>query len=216
MKVFLRFGNMLVLALIILLAIISFYHTGLFGKIFNKSYVSLITKSDIDYDNDDIDDYSDILEGAKKFIDKKPRYKSAYYDGGYPTDDNYVCTDIIWFALKNAGYDFKKLIDEDISNNKKEYDEDVGDKNIDFRRVRNINVFLERNTMSLSVSSIDTFNPGDIVVYKDHIAIVSDRKNSKGINYILHHDGYHDYEDDGLFRKDIIGHYRWRLKDGSK
>lgn len=204
------------LALIILLAIISFYHTGLFGKIFNKSYVSLITKSDIDYDNDDIDDYSDILEGAKKFIDKKPRYKSAYYDGGYPTDDNYVCTDIIWFALKNAGYDFKKLIDEDISNNKKEYDEDVGDKNIDFRRVRNINVFLERNTMSLSVSSIDTFNPGDIVVYKDHIAIVSDRKNSKGINYILHHDGYHDYEDDGLFRKDIIGHYRWRLKDGSK
>lgn len=204
------------LALIILLAIISFYHTGLFGKIFNKSYVSLITKSDIDYDNDDIDDYSDILEGAKKFIDKKPRYKSAYYDGGYPTDDNYVCTDIIWFALKNAGYDFKKLIDEDISNNKKEYDEDVGDKNIDFRRVRNINVFLERNTISLSVSSIDTFNPGDIVVYKDHIAIVSDRKNSKGINYILHHDGYHDYEDDGLFRKDIIGHYRWRLKDGSK
>ena len=204
------------LALIILLAIISFYHTGLFGKIFNKSYVSLITKSDIDYDNDDIDDYSDILEGAKKFIDKKPRYKSAYYDGGYPTDDNYVCTDIIWFALKNAGYDFKKLIDEDISNNKKEYDGDVGDKNIDFRRVRNINVFLERNTMSLSVSSIDTFNPGDIVVYKDHIAIVSDRKNSKGINYILHHDGYHDYEDDGLFRKDIIGHYRWRLKDGSK
>lgn len=204
------------LALIILLTIISFYHTGLFGKIFNKSYVSLITKSDIDYDNDDIDDYSDILEGAKKFIDKKPRYKSAYYDGGYPTDDNYVCTDIIWFALKNAGYDFKKLIDEDISNNKKEYDEDVGDKNIDFRRVRNINVFLERNTMSLSVSSIDTFNPGDIVVYKDHIAIVSDRKNSKGINYILHHDGYHDYEDDGLFRKDVIGHYRWRLKDGSK
>lgn len=204
------------LALIILLAIVSFYHTGLFGKIFNKSYVSLITKSDIDYDNDGIDDYSDILEGAKKFIDKKPRYKSAYYDGGYPTDDNYVCTDIIWFALKNAGYDFKKLIDEDISNNKKEYDEDVGDKNIDFRRVRNINVFLERNTMSLSVSSIDTFNPGDIVVYKDHIAIVSDRKNSKGINYILHHDGYHDYEDDGLFRKDIIGHYRWRLKDGSK
>ncbi len=204
------------LALIILLAIVSFYHTGLFGKIFNKSYVSLITKSDIDYDNDDIDDYSDILEGAKKFIDKKPRYKSAYYDGGYPTDDNYVCTDIIWFALKNAGYDFKKLIDEDISNNKKEYDEDVGDKNIDFRRVRNINVFLERNTMSLSVSSIDTFNPGDIVVYKDHIAIVSDRKNSKGINYILHHDGYHDYEDNGLFRKDIIGHYRWRLKDGSK
>ena len=204
------------LALIILLAIVSFYHTGIFGKIFNKSYVSLITKSDIDYDNDDIDDYSDILEGAKKFIDKKPRYKSAYYDGGYPTDDNYVCTDIIWFALKNAGYDFKKLIDEDISNNKKEYDEDVGDKNIDFRRVRNINVFLERNTMSLSVSSIDTFNPGDIVVYKDHIAIVSDRKNSKGINYILHHDGYHDYEDNGLFRKDIIGHYRWRLKDGSK
>lgn len=68
-------------------------------------------------------------------------------------------------CVKNAGYDFKTLIDEDIKNNKEEYDEDVGDENIDFRRVRNIKVYLDRNVLKLPNDS--DFNPGDIVVYKN-------------------------------------------------
>ena len=36
------------------------------------------------------------------------------------------------------------------------------------------------------------------------------------INYIIHHDGVHAYLDNGLFRKEIIGHYRWRLNNGIK
>ena len=98
--------------------------------------------------------------------------------------------------------------------NKDEYDEDVGDTNIDFRRVRNIKVYLDRNALKLANDS--DFNPGDIVVYKKHIAIVSDRVNSKNENYILHQHMYQAYEYDGLFKNEILGHYRWRLNDGKK
>ena len=211
MKFFLRFGNFFVLGLIILLAVISFYKTGYFEKIFDKTSKDEIIKSDIDKDNDGIDDYTDIFEGAKKFIKSKPKYKSKYYDGGYPTDEYRVCTDLIWYSLDNAGYDFKALIDEDIKNNTDEYDIDKIDQNIDFRRVRNILVYLNRFTKVLPVD--DEFNPGDIVVYKNHIAIVSDKVNKKGINYIIHQHAYYNYEDDGLFRDKIIGHFRWELGD---
>lgn len=214
MKLFLRFGNYLVLFLILILTVISFYKTGLYDKIFKKSSTIEIIKSDIDKDNDGIDDYSDILEGAKKFIKSEPKYKSKYYNGGYPTDEYRVCTDLIWYALNNAGYDFKTLIDEDIKKNKEAYDSDVGDTNIDFRRVRNIKVYLDRNVRSLSLYK--DFNPGDIVVYKNHIAIVSDKVNKRKENYIIHQHAFYNYEDDGLFRDEIIGHYRWEFKDGNK
>ena len=214
MKLFLRFGNYLVLFLILILTVISFYKTGLYDKIFKKSSTIEIIKSDIDKDNDGIDDYSDILEGAKKFIKSEPKYKSKYYNGGYPTDEYRVCTDLIWYALDNAGYDFKTLIDEDIKTNKDAYDSDVGDTNIDFRRVRNIKVYLDRNVRSLSLYK--DFNPGDIIVYKNHIAIVSDKVNKRKENYIIHQHAFYNYEDDGLFRDEIIGHYRWEIKDGNK
>lgn len=214
MRLFLRFGNYLVLFLILILTVISFYKTGLYDKIFKKSSTIEIIKSDIDKDNDGIDDYSDILEGAKKFIKSEPKYKSKYYNGGYPTDEYRVCTDLIWYALDNAGYDFKTLIDEDIKTNKDAYDSDVGDTNIDFRRVRNIKVYLDRNVRSLSLYK--DFNPGDIVVYKNHIAIVSDKVNKRKENYIIHQHAFYNYEDDGLFRDEIIGHYRWEIKDGNK
>ena len=74
--------------------------------------------SKTDYDNDEIDDYTDILQGAKIEAEDKPTYKSAYYSGGYPPDNEGVCTDVIWRALKNAGYSLKDMVDEDI---KKKY-----------------------------------------------------------------------------------------------
>ena len=213
MKVFLNFGHILVLILIIILAIISLYQTDALSNIFDSKSEAAILKSDIDYDKDGVDDYTDILNGALEFVAKKPKYKSAYYNGGYPTDGNYVCTDVFWYALKSAGYDFKTLIDTDIKENKDSYDADTGDTNIDFRRVRNIKVYLDRYMTKLDTDDISTYNPGDIVVYDNHIAIVGDTKNKKGENYIIHHDGIHKYNDNGLFRKKVIGHYRWQYKN---
>ena len=37
-----------------------------------------------------------------------PKYKSAYYAGGYPDDDYYVCTDLIWYALGKPDMTLKK------------------------------------------------------------------------------------------------------------
>lgn len=214
MKLFLRFGNVIVLVLILILAFIGVRESGILSKAYNSNDFDLENlKSDIDYDFDGIDDYTDILNGAKKFIAMKPKYKSVYYDGGYP-GEYYVCTDLIWYALNEAGYDFKSMIDKDIKENQDDYDIDVIDSNIDFRRVRNIKVFLDKYTESLTTDgeNYKEFQPGDIVVYKDHIALVSDKRNKSGISYIIHHDGYHKYEEDGLLRKTIIGHYRWVLE----
>lgn len=199
---------------VILVALLYFFNTIPHKQYSNSDFNIETYISSVDKDNDGIDDQTDILNNVRTYIAKKPKYKSKYYDGGYPTDEYRVCTDIIWYALKNAGYDFKTLIDEDIKNNKDEYDEDVGDTNIDFRRVRNIKVYLDRNALKLANDS--DFNPGDIVVYKKHIAIVSDKVNSKNENYILHQHMYQAYEYDGLFKNEILGHYRWRLNDGKK
>lgn len=213
MKLVLKFGQYIVLVLFLLLAIIAFKEKDFFSE--KNVKTAEIIKSDIDYDGDGIDDYTDILNGAKEFVSNKPKYKSKYYDGGYPLDGYYVCTDVIWYALKEAGYDFKSMIDLDIKENQSDYDIDVIDSNIDFRRVKNIKVFLDKYTLSLTTDGeeSDEFNPGDIIVYKNHIAVVGDKLNKNNIYYIIHHDGVHNYIDNGLMRKTIIGHYRFILNE---
>ena len=215
MKNFLRFGHILVLFLVLLLVIIALDEFGYLPKISygDEDFTIDFQESLVDYDNDGVDDYTDILNGAKEFVAMKPKYKSNYYAGGYPDDGYYVCTDLIWYALEEAGYNFKEMLDEDIQENQSDYDIDIIDSNIDFRRVHNIRVFLEKYTESLTLDANDYTNwqGGDIVVYEDHIGIVSDKRNSEGISYIIHHDGHHNYEEDGLTRKKIVGHYRFNL-----
>jgi hypothetical protein len=58
--------------------------------------------SEVDYNDNGIDDYTDILLGAKLDAENCPTYNGAYYGGGYPPDDIGVCTDVVWRAFKNA------------------------------------------------------------------------------------------------------------------
>ena len=173
-----------------------------------KTYVS-----NIDKDNDGIDDQTDILINTRKYIITKPKYKSKYYGTGYP-DDNYgVCTDVVAFALKDAGYDLRELVNNHVKENRNLYDIDVVDKNIDFRRVLNLKTYFDYNAISLTtdVKRIEEWQGGDIVVFKKHIGIVSDKRNRKGINFVIHHANPYQryYEEDILDnRDDIIGHYR--------
>lgn len=183
-----------------------------------KDFGIEIIKSEIDFDNDGIDDYSDILEGAKKEADKKIKYKSAYYEGGYPPDGEGVATDLIWRSLKNAGYDLKSLIDEDIKNNIDKYPhlEGKSDTNIDFRRVANLKVFFERHCLVLTNDpyEIDKWMPGDIVAFgSNHIGIISDYRNKDGIAYLISLSSDSKMEDDNLIewynKRGITGHYRF-------
>lgn len=182
-------------------------------KYTNEDFNIKTYASNIDKDNDGIDDQTDILINTRKYIITKPKYKSKYYGTGYP-DDNYgVCTDVVAFALKDAGYDLRELVNNHVKENRDLYNIDVVDKNIDFRRVLNLKTYFDYNAISLTtdVKRIEEWQGGDIVVFKRHIGIVSDKRNHKGINFVIHHANPYQryYEEDILEnRDDIIGHYR--------
>lgn len=182
-----------------------------------------IIKSEFDYDDDGIDDYSDVLLGAQKERDKNPIYVSKYYDGGYPPENEGVCTDVIWRALLEAGYNLKDMMVYDITKDQEgdtgHYDIEYRDDNIDFRRVGNQEVFLERYTESLTTNiyDIEEFMPGDIVVfdYGAHIAIISDKRNENGIPYLIQNrdETQEEKEEDRLEKTEmsVTGHYRMTL-----
>lgn len=182
-------------------------------KYTNQDFDIKTYKSAIDKDNDGIDDQTDILQNTRKYIAKKPKYKSKYYETGYPNDNYGVCTDVVAFALLEAGYDLKELVNEDIKKNKELYNIDIIDKNIDFRRVKNLQVYFKNNAISLTtdINDITAWQGGDIVIFKKHIGIVSDKRNKKGISFIIHHANPFQlyYEEDVLEKyTDIVGHYR--------
>lgn len=178
-----------------------------------SSTVYPFTASECDADGDGLDDYTDILEGAREYIATDPVYKSEYYEGGYPDDGCGVCTDVIWQAFDSAGYDLKQLVDEDVRQALEEYDIDRADPNIDFRRVKNLRVFFDRNAESLTTSldEPEQWQGGDIVVFSQHIGIVSDRRNAQGIPYLIHHATRvrGAVEADDMKKFTVVGHYRW-------
>lgn len=169
--------------------------------------------SSVDKDNDGTDDQMDILNNALAYVQTRPVYKSKYYETGYPDDRYGVCTDVVGYALRKSGYDLRELVDEDIRKNPEDYDVDKPDKNIDFRRVKNLKIYFEHIAISLTtdVNDIEQWQGGDIVVFKNHIGVISDRRNVEGVPYVIHHnDPYQkNYEEDILqCRKDIVGHFR--------
>ena len=169
--------------------------------------------SSVDKDNDGIDDQTDMLGNVKEYISKNPKYKSKYYDTGYPNDEYGVCTDVVAFGMLGAGYDLMELVNEDILKNPKKYNLENIDKNIDFRRVRNLKIYLDNNAISLTtdINQIEKWQGGDIIVFEKHIGVISDKRNKNGIPYVIHHANPYqlNYEEDFLeYRNDIVGHYR--------
>ena len=168
--------------------------------------------SEMDKDQDGIDDQTDILNNAKNYIATKPKYKSKYYATGYPDDEYGVCTDVVAFSLLNAGYDIKELLNKDVLEKQEKYNISIIDKNIDFRRVNNLLVYLKRNSITLTndINDINNWQGGDIVVFPYHIGIVSDKRNKKGISLVIHHASTWQlhYEEDILEKQTIVGHFR--------
>lgn len=192
-----------------------FFGTSM-GKYYTAEDFGIQTiHSSVDFNNNGIDDYTDILLGARADAKNRPRYDGAYHAGGYPPDNIGVCTDVVWRAFKNAGYSLKDMVDADIEENIDLYPRVDGkrDSNIDFRRVPNLMVFFERKAISLPLDTNDIgdWQPGDIVTFNNnHIAIVSDRRNSDGVPLIIHNAGQRNREDDRLRSwGGISGHFRF-------
>ncbi|AGA69170.1 hypothetical protein Desdi_1681 [Desulfitobacterium dichloroeliminans LMG P-21439] len=177
----------------------------------------------VDIDLDGINDLKDIVKGAKDEVSRRPRYRDNYYAGGYPPRNEGVCTDVIWRAFKDAGYDLKENVDEDIQQNISLYPrvDGVREPNIDFRRVQNLFVYFQRYGQALTtkvipgdVDNLTEWQPGDIVTFGDpyeHIAIISDRRRPDGVPYLLHNGGPVASEEDRLlsWQSPITGHFRF-------
>ena len=190
---------------------------------FTNSDFGIVTLTSIyDYDNDGVDDYTDILNGAKKYAKFNPKYVSKYYAGGYPpVEEEGVCTDLIWYALLEAGYDLKDMIildiKEDQENGSEKYGIKYRDDNIDFRRVGQQRVFFESyaEVLPTSLEKLETFQPGDIVTFdgSEHIAMISDKRNKNGIPYLIQNSDEEqtEKEEDVLEETPmkITGHYRF-------
>ena len=168
-------------------------------------------------------DFSLFVSQARAQIGVTTVYDPSYVQLSYPDGDiareRGVCTDVVIRALRDtADVDLQQLVHEDMNRNFARYPTIWGltrtDKNIDHRRVPNLEVFFERKGFSQPVrDKADAYQSGDIVTWRlpgnlPHIGIVSDKAASDGTPLVIHNIGAGTQEENVLFRFKIIGHYR--------
>ena len=178
--------------------------------------------SSVDYNGNGVDDYTDILHGAQADSTAAPVYDAGYYQGGYPPDGRGACTDVVWRAFREAGYDLKAMVDADVAADPAFYKQAAPnpDPNIDFRRTGVLDVFFAKYGQALTTDTKDygAWQAGDIVVFEQnrHIGVISDKRDESGTAFVNHNMGQPDRENDYLAFPDhmtVTGHYRW---DASK
>jgi len=150
-----------------------------------------------------------------------PSYVGLSYPGGDVARERGVCTDVIIRAYRDAfAVDLQVLVHEDMKANFSAYPTIWGhtgtDRNIDHRRVPNLETFLTREGAALPVTdNPEDYRPGDLVTQRlpgnlPHIAIVSDRHApGTDIPLMLHNVGRGAREENILLRWPIHGHFRF-------
>lgn len=154
-------------------------------------------------------------------VNYDPDYTVLPYPGGDVPMERGVCTDVVIRALRELGLDLQKAVHEDMRSNFAAYPKLWGlkrpDRNIDHRRVPNLQTYFHRRGWELPVTDKPKdYRPGDIVTCRIdaalfHIMIVSDRKASDGSPCIIHNIGAGTQEEEGLFFFPLTGHYRIKL-----
>ncbi len=164
-----------------------------------------------------------LVQAARSQIGVTTSYDGSYVALDYPGGDiplkRGVCTDVVIRALRKMGADLQKLVHVDMRANFPKYPKRWGlkrpDKNIDHRRVPNLQTFMKRRGLSLPVTkTASDYRAGDFMTCLvsgnlPHIVIVSDKKNDRGEPLIIHNIGSGTVEESGLFTYEITGHYRW-------
>lgn len=166
---------------------------------------------------------SRLTEAAREQVGVTVTYDPAYvaleFPGGDLPRDRGVCTDVVIRALRDGwGIDLQLAVNRDMKAEFAAYPALWGlsrpDRNIDHRRVPNLQVLLARVGAELPLEDAPTaWLPGDIVTWTlpgglPHIGIVSDRRTADGTPLILHNIGAGAQEEDILFAYPITGHYR--------
>jgi uncharacterized protein len=148
-----------------------------------------------------------------------PAYVALAFPGGDLERERGVCTDVVIRALRDAWQvDLQLALNRDMKANFAAYPANWGltttDRNIDHRRVPNLQAFLQRMGADLPISSDPgAFLPGDVVTWMlpgnlPHIGILSDQTGDSGAPMVLHNIGRGAQEEDRLFDFPITGHYR--------
>jgi uncharacterized protein YijF (DUF1287 family) len=155
-----------------------------------------------------------------------PAYTRLAYPGGDVPLERGVCSDVVIRALRRLGVDLQPLVHEDMRANFARYPSNWGlrrpDRNIDHRRVPNLQTYLARRGFALPISArAADYAPGDIVAYTlpgglPHIGIVAAQREAGGAQPLLVHNiGAGAQLEDVLFAWQIVGHYRWKSGEGA-
>jgi uncharacterized protein YijF (DUF1287 family) len=175
----------------------------------------------------------DIVAAAIDQTQQKVRYDGSYFSIAYPNGDvpaNVgVCSDVVIRAYRKLGVDLQVLVHEDMAKNfalypsKKLWGLHSTDRNIDHRRVPNLQVFFSRHGKVLAVTDkAQDYAAGDIVTWMlpgnlPHIGIVTD-KTARGSEspLIVHNIGAGPKLEDMIFAYKITGHYRYHPNTSAK
>lgn len=163
------------------------------------------------------DTFADRLVEAALFrTTQTVRYDPAYvvldYPGGDVPADTGVCTDVVVRSYRALGIDLQPLVHEDMKASFSAYPKLWGltrpDKNIDHRRVPNLETFFKRHGGKVTEEDA-AFLPGDLVTWDLngnglwHIGIVV------GPDTFVHNIGAGPVLETGLRQWTIVGHYRY-------
>ncbi|MEQ3691262.1 MAG: DUF1287 domain-containing protein [Flavobacterium sp.] len=173
------------------------------------------------------DFYQKLSNAALSIIDPEIVYTPAYVAIKYPNGDvpakTGVCTDVIIRAFRKLDVDLQKEVHEDMKvnfnlyPNMKKWGLKTTDKNIDHRRVPNLEVFFERKGEKLPITdNPNDYKTGEIVSWLltgdaiPHIGIITHVKSKDGKRpMIVHNIGSGQVLEDCLLNWKIVGHFRY-------
>ena len=167
-----------------------------------------------------------LIAAARKQVGVTLDYDPAYTALAFPNGDvprrKGVCTDVVIRAYRDAfALDLQSLVNADMKGAFSAYPRTWGlrgtDRNIDHRRVPNLQTYFERKGAAMPRSAAnDGWRPGDIFTSLvggrlPHIGIVSDQKARNGNWLVIHNIGAGAREEDALFDHKLTGRYRFML-----
>jgi uncharacterized protein len=152
-----------------------------------------------------------------------PAYVQMKYPGGDVPREHGVCTDVVIRSYRDAmGIDLQQLVHDDMRKNFSAYPNHWGlekpDRNIDHRRVPNLQMYLKRQGAQRAVSLVwPGVESGDVVTVKlpgnlDHIGIISDKTDeTTNLPLAIHNIGRGTEEDETFFQFRLTGRYRFKV-----
>jgi len=164
-----------------------------------------------------------LIAAAERQVGQTVIYDPAYvrlaYPGGDVPRERGVCTDVVVRAYRDGlGLDLQKLVHEDMARAFSAYPRTWGlrgpDRNIDHRRVPNLETFFRRKGADLAFAGPADFRPGDLVTQRlpgnlPHIGVVTHRRAPSGRLKVAHNVGAGTRVEDVLAEWPLHGRFRF-------